>query len=354
MTTATPVYKITASNKDITATLQRRLLELTVTDQRGMESDSLELSLDDTDAGIKWPKRGVELQVWLGYQGEPLHIHGKYVVDEVGHGGPPDKVTIRAKAPDLLAGFKGSKTRSWDKTTLGAIVTQIATDNKLTAAVSDTLSKTVIEHWDQTTESDINLLTRLGKAYGAVAKVADGKLIFTEEGKALSVSKKPLPTFKITRNQIGEHHYTEAGRKEYTAVEVLSYDYDKAKLTKVTVSGASGTKITDADVFPLGKDNLFRAKETKKNEAEAKAFAEAEWNRLKRGKTELELDIKHGIPGLRAETRIPVTGIRKWIDGDWIAVEVTHTLSAGSGLSTRVKCERPDDYYAQDTATELK
>ena len=350
MTTATPVYKITANDKDITATLQRRLLDLTVTDQRGMESDSLELSLDDTDAGIKWPKRGVELQVWLGYQGEPLHFHGKYVVDEASHSGPPDKVTIRAKAPDLLAGFKGSKTRSWDKVTLGAIVTQIANDNKLKPAISDALANTPIAHLDQTAESDLNLLTRVGKMYGAVAKAADGRLIFVEEGKSVSASGKLMPTVPINHSQIAGHHYTEAGRKEYVGVEAMSYNYAKAKLTKVTVS-KSGTSVTDEDVYPVGKENLQRLKETKPDEAAAKAAAAAEWKRLSRGATTLELDLQHGLPGLRAETKIPVTGIRPWIDGDWVATEVRHTLSATSGLSTSVKLERPEDYAANETTS---
>lgn len=350
MTTATPVYKIEAGGKDITTSFRGRLLELSITDQRGLDSDALELSVDDTDALIQWPRRGVDLQVWIGYAGEPLHFHGKYVVDESTHSGPPDKVTIRAKAPDILTGFKGSKTRSWDKTTLGAIVTQIANDNKLQPAISAKLASIAIEHWDQTAESDLNLLTRLGKAYGAVAKAADGRLIFVEEGKSTSASGKPMPVVPISRSQIAEHYYTEAGRKEYTGVEALSYDYAKAKLTKVTVS-KSGTSVTDEDVFPVGKENLFRIKETKPNEAAAKAAAEAEWKRLSRGAATLELDIKHGMPGLRAETKMPVTGIRPWIDGDWVAVEVTHMLSATSGLSTTVKLERPEDYQANDTAT---
>lgn len=345
MTTATPVYKIEADGKDITTNLRGRLLELGITDQRGLDSDALELSVDDTDAGIQWPRRGVALSVWIGYDGEPLHFHGKYVVDESTHSGPPDKVTIRAKAPDILSGFKGSKTRSWDKTTLGAIVRQIASDNKLQPAVSDKLAGVAIDHWDQTAESDLNLLTRLGKAYGAVAKAADGRLIFVEEGKSTSASGKPMPVMAISRNQVAEHHYTEAGRKEYAGVEALAYDYGKAKLTKVTVS-KGGVNITEYDAYPVGKENLFQIKGEKPDVDTAKAAAEAEWKRLSRGAATLELDIQHGLPGLRAETKMPVTGIRPWIDGDWVAVEVTHALSATSGLSTSVKLERSEDYNA--------
>jgi hypothetical protein len=357
----TPIYQITANGADITANLKGRLLDLTITDQRGFDSDSLELTLDDTDAGIIWPRRGVELSVKIGYAEESLFDHGKYVVDETAHSGAPDKVTIRAKAPDLLAQFKGAKTRAWDKTTLGAVIQQLASDNKLTAAISPKLAAEKVDHFDQTQESDINVLTRLGERYGATGKIADGKLIFAEAGKAETVSGKPMPVVKIDRSQIDTHSYTEAGRGEYTGVEAVWHDYREAKRKKATATAdpakakrksTKGVKppkmvVSNEEETAGSADNVKRLKQTFPDEATAKAAAAAEWLRLQRNKETLELDIKHGMPGLRAETRIPVTGIRPWINGDWIALEVTHSLSASSGLTTRVRLERPDDYNAE-------
>ena len=361
MAIRTPTYTITANQVDVTATLQGRLIDLAVTDCRGFESDELTLTIDDHDAKVAWINRGVELQVWLGYVGEPLHYQGKFVVDEAGHSGPPDKITVRAKAPDVLAKLKGAKTRSFDKTTVGAIVKTLADDNQLTAACSPTLAAQKVEHIDQTQESDLHFLTRLGERWGAVAKVADGKLIFTEAGKSTSVSGQSLPVTPITRTMIDTHSYTEAGRGDYTGVEAVWHDVRMAKRKKATASADdSKPKKSERSVKPPkmtvtneeetagSTDNVKRLKQTYPDEATAKVAAEAEWMRLQRAKATLELDLKDGLPQLKAETRCPVTGIRLWIDGDWIATEVTHSLSASSGLSSRLKLERPDDYNAED------
>lgn len=378
MTTARPVYLLKASGKDITASIAGRLLDLTITDQRGLESDTLEISLDDTDSAIIWPSRGVELQVFIGFTdvaastpllaasdigmtSNGMYDHGKYVVDEIAHDGPPDKLTIRAKAPDLLAKFKGAKTRSFDKTTLGAILRTLASDNKLTAAISSKLSALKVDHLDQTQESDINLLTRLGERYGAAAKIADGKLIFVEAGAATSASGKPLPVMSINRSQVSNHQFTETGRGEYTGVEACWHDVRQAKRKKATATAAKPRKskksksvqppklvVTNEEEVAGSADNVKRLKQTFPDEETAKAAAAAEWMRLQRAKQTLELTISMGIPGLKAETRIPVSGFRKTIDGDWVAVEVGHTLSARSGLSTTTRMERPDDYQAGD------
>ena len=364
MAIRTPTYIITANQVDITATIQGRLIDLTVTDCRGFESDELTLTVDDHDAKVEWISRGVELQVWLGYVGEPLHYQGKFVVDEAGHGGPPDKITVRAKAPDVLAKFKGAKTRSFDKATVGAIVKTLADDNQLTAACSPTLAAQKVEHIDQTQESDLHFLTRLGERWGAVAKIADGKLIFTEAGKATSVSGKALPVAAISRAMIDTHTYTEAGRGDYTGVEAVWHDVRAAKKRKATASAAEKPKkkttrkvlppqmvVTNEEEIAGSADNVKRLKQTFPDEATAKAAAEAEWMRLQRAKATLELDIKVGLPQLKAETRCPVAGIRPWIDGDWIATEVSHTLSDTTGLSSRAKLERPDDYNAEEDET---
>ena len=343
----TPVFKLTANDKDVTTSFQSRLIDLSITDQRGFESDSLTINVHDVDAAIVWPKRGGILQIWLGYAGDPLYDHGKYVVDEITHEGPPDKMTIQAKAPDLLAKFKGTKTRAFHKTKLGTVIEKLAADNKLPFAISPTLAAKTLDHIDQTQESDIHLLTRLGERYGAVAKVADGKLIFTEAGKATSVSGKPLPTFKITRDMIDTHHYTQQTRGDFTGVEATWHDVKKAKKRKATHS-KSGSQVMNEEETAGSTDNVKRLKQSYPDEATAKAAAEAEWKRLQRAKETLELDIKDALPGLRAETKVPVSGIRQPIDGDWIATEVTHEFSPTSGLTTKVKLERPDDYFNND------
>ena len=44
---------------------------------------------------------------------------GLYTVDELELSGPPDTLTIRAKAANIRSSLKEHKTRAWDDTTLG-------------------------------------------------------------------------------------------------------------------------------------------------------------------------------------------------------------------------------------------
>ena len=46
---------------------------------------------------------------------------GAYTVDELELSGPPQTLTIRARAADLRQSLKAPKTRAWDATTLGAL-----------------------------------------------------------------------------------------------------------------------------------------------------------------------------------------------------------------------------------------
>lgn len=52
---------------DITQKLEKRLLSLTLTDNRGVEADQLDMELDDADGQL--PRRGVVLSLALGWAG---------------------------------------------------------------------------------------------------------------------------------------------------------------------------------------------------------------------------------------------------------------------------------------------
>lgn len=87
--------------KDATQTLDKRLLGMTLTDNRGFEADQLDLELDDADGLVIMPRRGAVISLALGWKGEPLYSKGKFTVDEIEHSGSPDRLTIRARSADF-------------------------------------------------------------------------------------------------------------------------------------------------------------------------------------------------------------------------------------------------------------
>lgn len=219
-----PIWRVAIDGADITAALEGRLMSLTLTDNRGMEADQLDLTLDDADGRLALPPRGAILSLALGWEADGLTDKGSYTVDEFEHSGAPDQVTIRARSADLRAGLSTQRTRSFHQVTVDTIVNDIAAAHGLKAAIAATLASEIIDHLDQTNESDANLLTRMAGMFDAIATIKAGRLVFMPAGAGVSASGKPLPVVTITRQDGDQHRFSIAERDSYTAVKALYND----------------------------------------------------------------------------------------------------------------------------------
>ena len=331
----TPTYHILAGGKDITAAIRERLLGLRVNDEEGYQSDTLEIQLDDRDGAVDLPRKGTVLEVELGYsvggrlaglrEDSGRVLMGLFTVDEVSLSGPPATLTIRAKAADMRESLKQRKTRSWHMVTIGAVVRAIAGEHGLEARVSGALSGIDLPHVDQTDESDLNLLTRLGEQYDAAAKVGNGRLVFARRGQGRSATSGQVAAVAIAREQVSDYRATLADRGRYRSVR--AYWFDVAMGSRVEVQEGSGEP-----VYAL-RDNFV-------DEATARAAAGARLDALSRGTGRISLTLKQGIPTVSAESPLTLRGFREGVDGMWIANRVTHDLS-GKGYSTTVEAETP-------------
>ncbi|UGA38927.1 hypothetical protein JOS77_04390 [Chromobacterium haemolyticum] len=231
----TPAWRLTLNGKPLDSALRRRLVALTLTDNRGFEADQLDIVLDDSDGMLELPGRGAVIAVALGWQHSGLIDKGSYTVDEVEHSGTPDILTLRARSTDLREGIAAKREKSWSKTTLGAIVRAIAAANQLQPAIPDWLAKRRVEQLDQRNESDAQLLHRLAREHDAVATVKNGRLVFCKAGDAETVSGKPFPVCTITRASGDGHRFNIADRNAYTAVKAQWQDLNRAKRGEIIV-----------------------------------------------------------------------------------------------------------------------
>lgn len=322
----TPAYRLHADRRDITAAVRQRLLRLAVTDEAGRAADAVELRLDDRDGALALPRKGAVLDVALGYQEGGLAPMGLYTVDELELADPPATLTIRAKAADMRAALKAQKTRAWDATTLGDVVGAIAADHGLEPRVAASLRAIRLPHLDQTEESDLHLLTRLARDYGAVAKPAGGKLLFVPTGQARSARGQAMPAVTVHRPQASAYRLTLADRDAYGSARAAWHD------------AASGERRIEA--AGTGEPT-FTLRQTYPSAPEAAAAARAKLKALNRGKGTLSLTLQPGVPALRAEARLTLVGFRTGVAGTWIASRVTHELGQ-AGYATSVEAEPPD------------
>ncbi|MCF3469150.1 phage late control D family protein [Stenotrophomonas maltophilia] len=321
-----PAWRVVLDGVDLTSRLAPRLLDLSLSESRGDEADQIDLRLHDHDGRLALPRRGVELQVAIGWEGSGLFDKGTFVVDDVEHSGSPDILTIRARSANLTGAVRSRRERSWHNTTLGDIVGAIAGEHSLRPSIAADLARQVIGHLDQANESDINLLTRLGKRFDAVATIKAGTLIFAPIGAGTTASGQPLPAVQITRASGDQHRYTVADREKYTGVRAYWGDRKAARRTGVLVGTAENEKKLQA---------------TYATADEARQHAEAEFKRLDRGTAQLSYTLALGRADIYPEQTVTVSGFKPEIDGtDWLVSKVTHTIDGGSGFTSALELER--------------
>jgi len=353
---AVPVYRLRQGPKDITNRFAGRLISLTLTDNRGFEADQLDIELDDADGMLALPDKGTTLSLGIGWQDTGVVDKGQYKVDELEHSGPPDRLTIRARSVDLAGGMSTRKERSFRGQTIGAIVGGIAAKNALTHVVSPSLLGLVIDHIDQTGESDANFLTRLAKDHDAIATVKAGRLLFIKTGGAQSATGIKLPTVEITRASGDTHSFLIADRENYNGVKAYYQDARRAVKGEVVIDASNAVKVvtnpaptkkrkkgqkkTVADVMANpNPDNVKVLRHTYASKTNAERAARAEWQRIQRGVASFRMTLARGRAELFPELPAVVRGWKPQIDSTrWIITRVTHNLS-DHGYTTTLELE---------------
>ncbi|WP_371335190.1 phage late control D family protein [Klebsiella quasipneumoniae] len=340
-----PALNVLMGGKALTV-LDEKLISLELTDNRGFNADELTISVDDSQGDIALPPRGAELSVSLGWQGEPLIYKGIYIVDEVSHSGPPDRIDITARSADFRDEFNVKREVSWHDVTVERIVSAIAHRYKLKPIISEQLMNAEIDHADQTQESDMSFLTRMADILGAIATVKNGCLLFILPGGGVSANGKALPEFAITRSSGDRHSFRIADRDAYTGVQAYWLDLDFGKKKKVTVRKRKKTtekkprsSSREGDYIAGEDGNVFVLRTTYRSEIAAQRAAAAKWQQLQRGAAEFNLTLAYGRADLYPEMHGTVTGFKEAIDNqDWIIAKATHSID-DNGFQTRLELE---------------
>jgi uncharacterized protein len=323
-----PTWSISADGTDVTGKLDDYLVSLTITDASGMDSDTLSLEVADPRAELAVPTLGAKLAVSLGYASTGLTQLGEYLVDAVEIACPPRSLSIRASAADLREDLKERKTKGWEDTTLGDIVTTIAGEHGLTAAVGASLKGETVARADQTNESDIAFLTRLGQRYDALVSVKAGRLVMTARGQGTAVSGTALDALALTPKDVTSWSLSLSEADQAKDVEAQWHDRDSAETRWERSEGTADAK-----------GSTYRLRQTFPDQDAAKTAAKAKRQGLERAKRALRLTLP-GSPAYGAEMPLSLSGFAEDLDGRWIATQVTHRLDSG-GYVCQIAGEKP-------------
>ncbi|MCG9084379.1 phage late control D family protein [Laribacter hongkongensis] len=326
-----PIFSVKLlPDTDLTSLLQDRLMSIRITDKAGLESDELDISLDDRDGAVALPKKGAELEVSLGYEETGLTRLGRYRIDEVECSGPPQQMTLRGRPADMAGSIKSTRRHAWEDTTLEAVVGDIAARNKLKPVCK---VKASIDRLDQVNESDLHFLSRIARQYDATATVKGGQLlVLPRGGQTRSASGKALPVLVISREDIKSWRYSTNSRNAAGGVRAKSHNPKTGKTEEVLVPDPDN---------PIAPIRTVRHAASSKGAAGSKA--KATLDAARRSTATLSFTLP-GRADIVAERVASITGLKPGVDGQWPIESVVHAFSQ-SGWETSVECGAGKDQH---------
>lgn len=317
-------WQVSLDGQDLTEAMRPRLVEMTLTEKRGDEADSLDIRLHDHDGELALPPPEATLSVALGWAKGTgvtagLVDKGRYRVDELAWDGPPDMLSITARSADLTAGLRNRRDFAWVDMALSDVIAKIAQRNGLTPKTHQLLSSVRVPAGQQNGKSDIAYIRELGRRYDAVATVKDGTLIFSPIGVGSTAGGVAIPGLTIEKTMCSAYGYARKKRDEHDGVEAQWQDQRGAKRQMVKVGGA---------------DNPRRLKRVYANESDARAAAEAAKRRDVRSAADYRLTLSYGDASLMPERPVTLSGFKTEIDAaKWQIAEVTHRIGPGGFIT---------------------
>ena len=304
-----------------TELLKERVISIRTTDEAGIMSDSCEIELDDFDDAFPLPRTEAVISVSLGYKGGELTKIGSYYVKEIDIDGARKTIKIKANAASKAMRSQKSQSHEGD---FSSLVSEMANEFDLDAAVSGDLEDLKLEDFPQFAESDMNYMTRMSQKVGAVAKPSDGHLVFADDMSAKSTSGKNLPTKYVDVAELGEYSCSFKQTESSGSVGTVFanwYDKDKGEYFMVKV-GSGDPEVELDEIFSSEKSAI--------------AAANAKFKRVVKSNKTFRFTTG-GRPDFFAESPIVFKGLSPKIPANWIISKVEHTLSA-SGFATSVEC----------------
>lgn len=321
----TPDYHVCAEGRDITAAIRDRLLSLVVTDYSGLKADEVTIRLDDRDARIELPRRGVELAISLGTVADGLTEMGTFTVVGLSAAGPRRTLTISAKSADLTGAIRAPRTASWTDVTLNDIHDTIGPRYGLKTPTHVSVKDHHYDHVAQTAESDLNLLTRLARDLGCVLKLVENNLAIVPIGWQETSSGTEFEVVEIAAQMASSWSWRIGERTEYAAVRAWWQDLAAAE-RKPEIAGTGAPEYEIRHTYAT-RDAALRA-------------AHAKLEELTRAKTELAVQLARPMLDLSAERPVRITGFRDGVDCRWTVERAEHRLEGG-GLATRLDLRPP-------------
>ncbi|MGD6735386.1 hypothetical protein ACP5PY_03005 [Photobacterium leiognathi subsp. mandapamensis] len=263
------MFHLIGKNADL---ILARLKSWRLNDGNGTEGDNVTLVVNSDDVdGL--PPKGERYTVRLGGV-----VRDNFQISKRSVSLYPREITlVLTVAPFSIkdeSGYRERQSYSWDKTTVGQVVSDCLMSHGFDVFIHPRLKKIEIEHVDRCDESTPAFMNRLAKSYDAIAKPVEGRFIFVPIGEQRSASGKQIECVTLSLpviNHPGNSHFVNVsaeleGRQDFNGV--------KAFYSSTADGSRHHVKVGSKPFKALGKDKNTRL--------EAEQSCAAEFRKMQR------------------------------------------------------------------------
>jgi len=309
-----PIFELRNAQSGLRLTAVESVVKsLSVEESADEQSDRLTLTLDARHLNTL-PQSGLPLEVRLGYRGQPLAQLGVFKVGEKQLTSPPMTLTLTALADDFVASWKQKRTREWTQTTLGEVLLEIAFNHNLSAGIDAVYQSIPIDYLAQNQQSDMHLVTRLAKEYGAYGVIKQEGLFFQHPRSSTSTSTV------LTPREVTRFSFRWRDKPHYDTIVTHWSDLNSNVAHKEVFDGQDYLAEPQGVVFELPA--RYHAQHA------ARRALKGKWESLHRLKASAQLTMP-GRADLISKTSIKLDGFSADLDTQqWEILRSTHTFNA--------------------------
>ncbi|MEZ5782050.1 MAG: hypothetical protein R3D70_10540 [Rhizobiaceae bacterium] len=327
-----PIVQImTPSGADLVGRLGSNLAGVTIVDQAGGESDTMDIRVRVPMPAPAGPAKGTKYAPLIGWDPAGMRPAGIYTVQTTSLGGDPDsgyEMTISCRAADFVDKLKEVDSEHFDEMTAGDIFARIAARAGTTAVVDPELASIKLPYRLRWKEPAGEFAETLAQEIGGTMKIAGDRMAVLKRGASRSASGAVLPRIRIDFASCHRFSVSIEERGRFAEADGGWFDFQDG-IEKLEIGKGLGTA---SRMLPV---HIFST------QPQAKLAADASGHEEGRKSISGSFDMAGNLDAT-AEAPVICTGFGADIDGaSMVAACVTHeiTFDDDGGWITTVEVE---------------
>jgi phage protein D len=324
-----PLWVLTYAGVNITADISQMVTAITYFDRLSDASGTLEVALEDHEKrwqGPWQPTEGDQVNLMLGYAGEPLLPCGDFQVDDLTLSGPPDQFHIRCLATYITPAMRTRNSAGYENQTLTQIASTVAAKYGLTVVGDSVAAEVRFDRITQRQESDLAFLRRLARAHNYEFTIRGTQLVFYSR----TALEQSAPIATIRRGDLLRFDFHLKTHQTYQAAEV-SYQFSQTKrLLSQTVAATQATFAGDTLKLVVRCENG--------QQAALKAMSALHARNMSRATA---IFTAVGSTAYAAGNNVAIAGFG-FNDGNYLIEAARHRLERTTGYTTELTMRRTD------------